>query len=61
MCPTSLRVLSGKKGIALHKTASERKPDKRDVYSDYFRCRVGTIYTPPEMLSLGSRHAVNNF
>lgn len=63
-CPPSLNMLSGKRELHFTRRASESKPDKHDVYTDfrraYFRSRMDNLHAA-EMLSLSSRHAVNNF
>lgn len=63
-CPTPLNMLSGKRESHFTRQSSERKPDKRGVYTDfcsaYFRSRADNLHAA-EMLSLSSRHAVNNF
>lgn len=63
-CPTSLNMLSGKEESHFTRQESERKPDKHDVDTDfrraYFRSHTDNLHAA-EMLSLSSRHALNNF
>lgn len=63
-CPTSLNMLSGERKTHFTSESSGKKPDKRDVYTDFcganFRSCTDDLHAT-EMLSLSSRRAVNNF